>query len=155
MASGMIRSSSTLSTSNTVRMPFSLISELVSLQYTMWCLCLFNNWQWLFFPMYIAAYECVDEAESSAVSSVYWSSPGSILCNTSRDRQIGDWWSWAPGFGWWGHWEIRLCSGNPVPRPKSGRCRDASSVDAQPSQHRNYSTVISAVSSTIPFPWVN
>ena len=103
-----------------------------------------------FFLMYIAAHECMDETESPAVSSVYRCSLGSILCNTSRDRQIGDWWSWAAGIGWWGYWKIWLCSGNPVPRPKSGRCRDASSADAQPSQHRDYSTVISAVSSTIP-----
>lgn len=100
--------------------------------------------------MYIATHECMDETESPAVSSVYRCSLGSILCNTSRDRQIGDWWSWAAGIGWWGYWKIWLCSGNPVPRPKSGRCRDASSADAQPSQHRDYSTVISAVSSTIP-----
>lgn len=120
----------------------------------MWRLVSFQQLTMAFLSMYIASYECVDETESSAVSSVYWSSPGSILRNTSRDRQIRDWWSWAPGLGWWGYWEIRLCSGNPVPRPKSGRCRDASSVDAQPSQHWDHSTVISAVSS-IPFPWVS
>ena len=49
MASGMIRFSSTLSTSNTVRMPFSLISELVLLLHTMWRLVSFQQLTMAFF----------------------------------------------------------------------------------------------------------